>query len=299
MDRWELIDQIAMDGVITAAQAMAAGIGRNDIVSMCRSGRWRRLCRGTYLIRAADDERPARIRAAVLAAGPGACAVLDTAAQLHGIAGLRRDDLIHVCVPPGARHQTRPDVVIHQLVLDPQSVTTVDGIPTTTPLRTVADLLLRLPRYHAICLLDSALNRKLITEEEFAHLPDLLRHRPGAVKARSRLTAVDGRARSPLETRVRLRCADGGVPPDQCGYLVRDELGNIFAEADMAWLRPKVIAEADGVAVHSLPEAVFTDRHRQNLLANAGWLVLRFTWADTLRPGYIPDAVRQALNSRR
>jgi very-short-patch-repair endonuclease len=66
----------------------------------------------------------------------------------------------------------------------------------------------------------------------------------------------------------------------------------------MAWLRPRVIAEADGVGSRSLPDAVFNDRHRQNVLANAGWLVLRFTWADTLQPWHIPDVVRRALATR-
>jgi hypothetical protein len=31
----------------------------------------------------------------------------------------------------------------------------------------------------------------------------------------------------------------------------------------------------------------------------AGWTVLRFTWADTLRPDYIPETVRQALRRRK
>ena len=118
------------------------------------------------------------------------------------------------------------------------------------------------------------------------------------MRARRWIGEADGRARSPLETRTRLRCADGGVAPDQVGYLIRDEYGHILAEADMAWLAAKVIAEADGVGPHSLPDAVFTDRHRQNVLANAGWRVLRFTWTDTLRPDPIPTVVRQALAAR-
>jgi hypothetical protein len=173
-----------------------------------------------------------------------------------------------------------------------------NGIATTTALRTLADVILLVGRYEALSALDSALNRKLLTDEEFATLSTLIRGRPGARRARPWLSEVDGRARSPLETRTRLRCTDGGVPPDEVGYLVRDEYGHILAEADMAWLKAKVIAEADGAGPHGLPDAVFTDRHRQNVLANAGWLVLRFTWTDTLRPDPIPTVVRQALAAR-
>ena len=174
----------------------------------------------------------------------------------------------------------------------------MDGVTTTTVSRTLADVILRAGRFEAVGALDSALNRKLLTEEDFARLPDLIQGRPGAVRASRRLHEVDGRARSPLETRSRLRCADGQVPPDEVGYLIRDEYGYVLAEADMAWLRAKVIAEADGAGPHTLPDAVFTDRHLQNVLANAGWLVLRFPWADTLQPWHIPDVVRRALASR-
>ena len=287
-------------GLVRADQALAAGFSRNEIASLCRSGRWRRLARAHYLITAGPVERTSRIRAAVSAAGPDACAVLRTAAELHGIQGLRRSDQIHVNVPGSRPRHQRADglTVVHQLALARTDRTTVDGVGTTTVPRTLADLVLREGRFEAVSALDSALNLKLLTEDEFACLPDRIRGRPGASRARRHLREVDGRARSPLETRTRLRCADGQVAPDEVGYLVRDEYGYILAEADMAWLRAKVIAEADGAGPHSLPAAVFSDRHRQNVLANAGWLVLRFTWADTLQPWHIPDMVRRALSSR-
>lgn len=59
-----------------------------------------------------------------------------------------------------------------------------------------------------------------------------------------------------------------------------------------------MIAEADGRGPHGTPEAIFADRRRQNRLVNAGWTILRFTWADTLRPDYIPWTVRQAIAAR-
>jgi predicted transcriptional regulator of viral defense system len=303
VDRWSVVAAVAarQDGVILAGQAVAAGFARHEIASLCRSGRWLRLARGHYLLRAdAVGDQRARIRAAVSASGPAACAVLAAAAELHGIAGLRQADGIHVNVPGSSPRPQRlaGDVDLHQLVLQPADVTTVDGIATTTVSRTLADVILRVGRFEAVCALDSALNRKLLTQEEFDGLPDLIRGRRGAARARRFLAEVDGRARSPLETRTRLRCADGGVPPDEVGYLVRDEYGYVLAEADMAWLREKVIAEADGAGPHSLPDALFGDRNRQNILVNAGWQVLRFTWADTLRPDHIPDVVRQALGAR-
>jgi predicted transcriptional regulator of viral defense system len=81
-------------GLVQAEQALSAGFGRDEIRSLYRSGRWRRLARGHYLVdpvaRVGEDDRRARIMAAISATGPGACAVLDTALEVLGIAGLRR-----------------------------------------------------------------------------------------------------------------------------------------------------------------------------------------------------------------
>ncbi|MFG3710724.1 hypothetical protein [Micromonospora sp. NPDC047730] len=188
-----------------------------------------------------------------------------------------------------------PDVVVHQLTVAPGQLVRVDGIAATSPLRTVADLVLREDRYAAVCVLDSALNRGLITDEDLLAVPYLIRRRRGAVAARSHLAEADGRAQSPLETRTRLRCVDGKVPPDVLQLMVRDDDGYLLGIGDLGWRGPRVIAEADGRGPHGTPEAVYADRRRQNRLVNAGWTVLRFTWADTLDPAYIPWTVRQAI----
>jgi len=251
--------------------------------------------------RGGGPSRRARVRAAVASLGPHAVAVLGTAAELHGIAGLRATEEIHVSLPGWAARtapRADPALVIHQLQLAPSGVTTVAGIPTTTPVRTVADLILRLNRYPAVCVLDSALNRGKIVHEDFPAIAALLRRRRGAVDARRYLAEADGRAQSPLETRVRLRCVDGRVPPDVLQHPVRDPDGHLLGVGDMAWLRARIIGEADGRDAHGLPEAIFHDRRRQNGFLSAGWLVLRFTWADTMRPDYIPYVVREATRTR-
>ncbi|WBB65613.1 hypothetical protein [Micromonospora sp. WMMD812] len=165
----------------------------------------------------------------------------------------------------------------------------------TSPLRTLTELVLRVGRYPGICVLDSALNRGLVSDEELLRIPQLIRGRRGSVAARGYLAEADGRAQSPLETRTRLRCVDGRVPPDALQLEVRDDDGYLLGIGDLGWRGPQVIAEADGRDAHDTPDAAFADRRRQNRLVNAGWTVLRFTWADTLRPDYIPWTVRQAI----
>lgn len=307
MDALTIVRRVAAarDGVVTLAQARAAGFNVHEVQRLCRSGRWRAISRGGYLVDADLYDgipRRARIRAAVASFGPGAAVVLGTAAELHGIEGLRRTESIHLSVPgPAARPAplAHPEVVVHQLVIAPAQFGRVAGIMATDPLRTVSDLILREERYTAICLLDSALNRRLLSADDLQLVPSLLRGRRGAVTARAYLAEADGLAQSPLETRTRLRCVDGKVPPDALQLEVRDHDGYLIGVGDMGWRAPRVIAEADGRGPHGSPDALFADRHRQNRLLNAGWTVLRFTWADTLRPDYIPWVIRQAIAAAR
>jgi very-short-patch-repair endonuclease len=301
----EILGRVAagQDGLVTLEQARSAGLTLDEVHRLCRNGRWRRLSRTTYLMTPDAPEavlRRARIRSAVASLGPAAVAVLNTAAELHCLAGLRRSEQIHVSLP-GCRARPRrlgqPELVVHQLVVLRAQQVRVDGITVTSPLRTVADNLLMANRYDGVSLLDSALNLGLLTDDELPAVLPLLRGRRGAVAARTRLAEADGRAQSPLETRVRLRCVDGRVAPEQLQHQIRDVHGHLLGVADLAWLGARLLGEADGRGPHGGPEAVYADRRRQNALTNAGWRILRFTWTDTLRPDYIPWTVRQALRS--
>lgn len=237
----------------------------------------------------------------MLSLGPHAHAVLATAAELHGIGGFSRTGAIHVALPGRAARPARhkePAVVLHQLEHPAEAVTMIRDVPVATAVRTVADLILRERRYPAVALLDSALNRKVISEEDLLSIPTLIRGRRGAVAARGYLAEANGLAQSPLETRTRLRCVDGGVRPDALQIEVRDSDGYLLGIGDLGWRGARVIAEADGTAPHAAPNALFNDRRRQNRLTNAGWTVLRFTWSDTLTPDYIPTTVRRALAAR-
>ncbi|MEU7609276.1 hypothetical protein [Micromonospora sp. NPDC049204] len=185
------------------------------------------------------------------------------------------------------------------MTVAPGEIGEVAGVRVTAPLRTVSDAILRVDRFSAVSILDSALNRGRITPAHLDVIPNLIRGRRGAVTARSCLAEADGRAQSPLETRTRLRCVDGRVSPDTLQLEVRDNDGYLLGVGDLGWRGPRVIAEADGRDAHGTPEAAFADRRRQNRMVNAGRTILRFTWQDTLRPDYIPWTVRQAITAAR
>jgi very-short-patch-repair endonuclease len=286
------------DGAIGTTQARDAGLSPGQLAQLVRSDRWRRPWRGAYLVPGAHPVR-GRIRAALLGR-PDAVVCDLSAARLLRFDGLPpegRDEPVHLRLPTRrARAQPR-GLVLHWGEICVEDIVTVAGIPTTSPARTLADLVLRRGRYEAVALMDAALRT--------GHLDDLRRartlttRRAGAASRHDWWELADGRAESVLETWLRLTLSDAGLPAAQVQWPVRDGEGR-FARLDLAYPSQRVDVEADGVTVHDRPGAVYRDRWRQNLLANLGWTVLRFTWADLLhRPRYVAQTVRSALSVAR
>ena len=289
--------------VITAQQAHQAGLTVAEIMTRVRRREWRKLFRGVYLV---DPDLYSggclpfhtMVSAGLLAAGPRAVAVLATSATLLGLPSVGDEAAVHVAVPgPAARHNQN-GLVVHQMRIPVRQQLAIDGLRCTTALRTVADAACCLPRWEAVSLIDAALNKRLIDPADLVTAAALMARRPGCVAGRRYLAEADGRAQSPGETRVRLICADAGMTPDALQHPVRDRHGVILGYADLAWLAARVAVEVDGADPHSHPVAVFRDRFRQNDFTLAGWRIVRFTWADTFRPGYVTSVLRSALSSR-
>ena len=288
------------DWVVTAAQLREAGVDKNKARRIVRSGQWMRLARGSFWVSPAAGEPSlrARVRAVLLGCGPEVVAAGPTAARLLGIQGLPRDDgTVHLAVPPGHMARPRQGVRVRRVAVLAHARMVMRGIPMTNPARTCADLLLELPRVEAVSTLDSALQLGLLghagCDEVAAHLSG----RHGAQQARDRLSLADGRAESPLETRVRLVCLDGGLPLPLLQWRIWDPQYGYTFRIDLGWPQQLVGVEADGKSPHALPQAVYKDRFRQNRLAALvpGLALFRFTWADTYSPDAILFPLRQAL----
>ncbi|WP_159025007.1 type IV toxin-antitoxin system AbiEi family antitoxin domain-containing protein [Streptomyces sp. CB01373] len=288
------------DWVVTAPQLRSADVDRNTVRRMVRSGRWVPLTRGSYWV-GRDDRGPSlrsRVQGVLLTCGPQVAAAGPTAARLLGMQGLPREDgVVHLAAPPGHEIRSRPGIRVHRSALPPSARMTLRGIPVTIPVRTCADLLLQLPRTEAVSVLDSALHQGLLSEPDLLTIPPLLSGRPHAPRAREWLRLADGGAESPLETRVRLICLDGGLPPPVLQWRIRDPEQGRSYRIDLGWPAHLVGIEADGEAPHSTPQALYQDRHRQNRLTTLlpGLTLFRFTWSDTHHPPLILLPLRRAL----
>lgn len=291
------------DGVVTLGQARRCGLSADDVRTRVRRGHWRRVFGPTYLVDAdCHPEVPwrAQVRAAVLLHGPSAVVGLSTAARLHGLAGLTWDPgSIDLVLPRGRERHQRSGIALHWWPLRPGDAVTLDGLPVTSVPRTLADLVPRLARRPAISLLDSALNLGLAEPADLEVARATAAGRPGAAIAADWWACADGRAQSPLETWVRLDCADGGVPPDTLQLPVRGPSGVVLGYGDLGWTRRRrpLVGEADGAGPHGTPVAVYRDRSRANAFTAAGVDLVRFTWSDALRVGRCAGIVRHALAS--
>jgi very-short-patch-repair endonuclease len=286
------------DGALSYRQALAAGLTRGHLRSLVANGRWIRVCRGCFLVPDYDPVRGPVHAAQLVRPGSVACGI--TAARLLGFGALPKPDPgenIHLLMPPDAPWRRSPPLVLHRTPYRAEEMVDVRGLSATSPERTLVDILLSWDKAEAIAVADAALHS--------GRLPDLgtvrsmMFGRRGALSLGPWWLTVDGRAESPLETRLRLLLQDAGLAPEEVQYKVRDSDGHVFARLDLAWPSRRLCVEADGVGVHSEPAALLRDRHRQNALVNAGWHVLRFTWSDiTSTPRAVISAVYDAFDRR-
>ena len=298
------------DGVLSRRDVLGSGLDQPVIASHVRAGLWTPLLRGTYLVEPGHDPLRSWARSAVLVA-PGGVLVGATAARLHGIEGVPRSGRLEIVTgrlvraEPGRLRASRRTMAREQVV-------DLDGLPVTSVVRTLADLVPRLDRPDGLAVLDSALHRGLVGLDGLIPAAALATGRRGAPAAGQRGAGhgraglaglwawADRRAESPLESRVRLCCLDAGLVPRALQEEIRDSRGHLLARADMTFDRldpslPPLVLEADGRGAHENPDALFRDRWRANALVVLGHPVVRCTWRDTLSRLTIPTMVRAAL----
>jgi len=291
------------DAVVTRGDLGRAGATPADARTLVRRGDWSPLLRGALLV------RPTRTgthllrswaRSAALTV-PGAVVGMGTAAALHGLAEPVEPTPVHVLVPPGLRKRGRAQLAVHHDVLVPGDVVDLRGLPVTSVLRTLVDLVPRLPRGDALGLLDASLAARAADRDDLLRARALASGRRGCRGVDDLRALADGRSESALESRARLDCVDGGVPPDDLQVVVRDDQGRPVARGDIVVRRRHrpgrglLVLEADGRRFHEAPEALLHDRHRANALVALGHDVIRCTWADTCTPGRVAAMVRAAL----
>ena len=258
-------------GVVSGAQLAELGIGRRGIAHRVAVGWLTRLHRGVFRV-GPTEARLARLMAAVLAAGPGAVVSHRAAAWLHGFAP--EPAVVDVTVEAG-HPRARSGVRVHRRSLDGE-VTRVDGIPATTPKRTIADLAADTEPHELRRAMEEALIQRKLDHLSLTGAVDAARGQRGAAVLRAAAIAVAGTGerltRSEAERRLLDLVAAAGLPRPQTNVRVGR------AEVDALWRRERLVAEVDGFAFHASRAAFERDRRRDAELTASGLRVIRVTW---------------------
>jgi hypothetical protein len=213
--------------------------------------------------------------AATLAGGPGTVLSHRSAGQAWGIVPRYA---IEIEVTRPRKFRPRVGIRAHQSVLPDDEVGILDGIPVTSPPRTLFDLAAIVkPRQ-----LERAFNELEVRGlTDPLSVPDLLERHPrrrGAAALRALLAseAPGGITRRELEEGF-VELLDGhGLPRPRLNATL--SLRGRFFEVDCLWRRERVIVELDGRAVHRTRRAFEADRERDRILQAEGWRVARVTW---------------------
>ena len=276
------------DGVVTLAQARAAGLSKHAVSRRLRSGRWRRCSAGVYFA----DDRPftdaARVRAAVWGYGERAAASGLTAAWWHELTQYP-PRIVEVTVPRDSDGRIREGSRVRRRDLADVDVDEVRGLQVTAYPLTVLEAAAR--RRDGAKMLDAALQGNVELRTLWrAQLRNKGRY--GSPAARLLLQGAGDGARSHAE-RLLLRIVQSA---GLTGWRPNHPAGAY--RIDLAFPVAMVAVEVDGFAFHSDHEAFQRDRVRQNDLALLGWQVLRFTWLDlTEYPERVLATIRAAISA--
>lgn len=281
-------------GVVARRDLLRLGFSSREIERRIGRGRLHPVARGVYSVGRRDLSPRGRWMAAVLSCGAGACLSHRSAGALYGI-NEERPGRIDVSVPragkverPGIRVRSRP-------ALSGREIGTLDGIPVTSPVRTLIDLAVELPTRHLLRAVNEADKLDAISVETLRAELECHTGQPGV----KRLVALIDRdtfvlTEEELERLFLPMAREAGLPLPETGVMVNGY------EVDFFWPDLRLVIETDGLRYHRTPSAQAKDARRDQAHTAAGFARLRFThWQVKHEPTYVKRILAEVVNHAR
>lgn len=292
---WACFVEFARDhhSVVTWSEARGLGVPPDRFQSWQRSGRIRRVAPQTYAVAGVPDSWRQRVRIATASSAAWAshrsAAALDELNGFHG-------RIIEVITERGRRRRGRAWTVHESRTLRAVDLRVVDGLPTTSTVRTILDLPAVSHPFLVAQALDDACRRspQMLDAIVRRHRELPQRGRRGAALMTAMLSERLGEpvGDDDFETRAIRLVRSIGLPDPVTQFKVRD--GDDFvAYIDLAWPDIKWWVECDGLGGHSGKAAHEWDRQRRRRLKRLGWDGVEITFDDVTKR---PDACGSDLH---
>lgn len=285
---WALVAR--QHGVVAHRQLRELGMHPQAIKRRVASGRLHRLWPGVYAVGRPDVTRHGLWMAATLACGEASVLAGESAASLAQM-DVREGPLIDVIVPPGARRRL-VGIRTREARLRPAHAGTIDGIPVTSPARTLVDLARTRSRNELETAVNEADKGDLIDPEtlrgtlaDFAGVEGVAKLRR-TLDVRTFVLTEAGVERHflPIARSV-------GLPPQPLtqewvnGYLV-----------DFYWPDLGLVVETDGLRYHRTAAKQASDLVRQQTHLTSGLWPLRFSHGQVaFEKTYVEESLRDML----
>ncbi|HEY1716028.1 MAG TPA: type IV toxin-antitoxin system AbiEi family antitoxin domain-containing protein [Solirubrobacteraceae bacterium] len=249
-------------GHITRQQLLDLGMAVRTITRWVDSRRLVRVHTGVYAVGHQQQTAIAKAMAAVLACGDQAILSHDSAAALWGVRTWPSSP--EVTAPHDRR---RAGIRTHRTItLTRRDIRRHRNIRVTSPSRTILDIQDRLT--------DSQLARAISDLRLQKHLKatELERLLANSARIRNLIDPTQNPTRSELEDRFIAFCREYGLPRPKTNVTLWG------FEIDALFEAEKVIVEIDGWDYHQDRHSFESDRERDRIAAEHGYLTVRLTW---------------------
>jgi hypothetical protein len=299
---WKLATR--QHGIVSRKQMRALGWSDDVIDHAVRVGRLHRTFRGAYALGHPHQSERSRLMAAVLACGKGAVISHRSAGALLGL--IDKGPVVIDMIASPSRGRGIDGIYLHR-VRPPRLEETgaFDGIPCTSPARTLVDLAGVVGEWTLRSAFERAAARRRMLDIPAIERSIDPRRRGMKVllglidewRGAAPLLKTRGKLKSPLEAKVLPLIVQRGLPPPLFNGPV--DIANGRIEVDFLWPNHRFALEADSRDFHGTAVAFERDRWRDRELLRAGYAVLRVTSFQAKREAEaVADTVAVHLSRR-
>jgi very-short-patch-repair endonuclease len=295
--RWAVVVEISSQqkGLVRRDQLLSIGIPRGTVDDWVIRGLLHVVYEGIYTVGQPLLLPKADVLAAVWACGPRSLLSHRSGAEQWEMIEPRTGFAIQVTVP-GGRRLGPSGIYVHRTNdLYPDEVSGKDGIPITSPARTVFDFASQASPSEVSAAYERGLIEKFFTRDEMIVLAMRHKGRRGIKKIR---TLIDRDAPPTVTIKEAHRMLlelvrSSGLPHP------KTEVPIGRYRVDILWPDAMLIVEMDSSKWHTSPGRNEHDKRRDSELAAKGYLTLRITWNDlTKRPNEVITRIAQTYTLR-